>query len=187
MMDIATETRLLIEAVLDGDPCLASLAVNGETLATLRASIVPGLPASKIGGASYHPRPPFERQILVELVVRLQRLRWRRFDATTRTLLPPTEEDLRALRDRHVHASVGFECGAGWTDLLGALFAWLAEIAPHHEWEPVQVKEKFGTLRFYWSGALPDEARPIVDASEHLSSSVCDVCGSPGMLQDDGG
>ena len=41
----------------------------------------------------------------------------------------------------------------------------------------VQVKEKFGTLRFY-TGPATDEHRIIIDTYESLSSRVCEQCGS---------
>ena len=51
--------------------------------------------------------------------------------------------------------------------------------------EAVQVKEKFGTLRFYLSGY---PTNPITDAkihayinfAENMSACTCEVCGSPG-------
>ncbi len=186
-MDIKTETRLLIEAALAGDPALTSLTVSGDTLKTLAAAIVPGAPASTIGGATYRSQPPFQRETLTELVLRMQRLRWRRFSPTTRMLVPPVYEDLLALRSKHVRATVGFECGPGWADLLDALFTWLAEIAPRADWHPVQVKEKFASLRFYWTGDLPDLGQQVIKAAEHVSGNVCEVCGAPGALEHDSG
>jgi hypothetical protein len=40
-----------------------------------------------------------------------------------------------------------------------------------------QVKEKFGTLRFYVSGATPEQHAQIA-LTEHLSASICEQCGS---------
>lgn len=50
----------------------------------------------------------------------------------------------------------------------------------------VQVKEKFGTLRFYMTSYLPgmDE---LIDAAEEQSSVTCEVCGQPGSLDPDYG
>jgi hypothetical protein len=186
-MDITTETRTLIESALAGDPALASLAVSGQTLKTLVATIAPGFPANAIGGATYGPRPPFQRETLIELILRMQRIRWRRFNSTTRILVPPTNDDLLALHSRHVRATVGFECFHGWADLLDALFTWLTEIAPQADWQPVQIKEKFASLRFYWTGNLPHLAQQAIEAAEHVSGYVCEVCGGPGVLQSDGG
>lgn len=48
-----------------------------------------------------------------------------------------------------------------------------------------QVKEKFGTLRFYWRGeGLPesahDEIHGAIGMAELLSSVTCEECGAPG-------
>ena len=42
-----------------------------------------------------------------------------------------------------------------------------------------QVKEKFGGLRFYYSGG-DDYIEAMVELAEHLSDVTCDVCGAPG-------
>ena len=47
-----------------------------------------------------------------------------------------------------------------------------------------QIKEKFGTLRFYYDGGN-DEISGMVDIIESLSSYVCEVCGVPGSLRSD--
>lgn len=182
-MTIATETRTLIEAALAGDPALASLAVAGSSPETLSVHVAPGVPAKSIGDTSYSPEPPFRRETVAELVMRMQRPRWQRVVAITRILLPPEEDDLQALRTRHARAVVPFECWPGWTDLFEAVFTWLGEIAPDHEWSPSQIKEKYGTLRFYWYGDLPDLGAEIIEAAEHISGHLCEVCGAPGRLQ----
>jgi hypothetical protein len=181
-MDITTETRTLIEAALGGDPALAELVVSGQTVKTLVATIAPGIPANTVGGGTYGPQPPFRRETLIELVLRMQRIRWRRFNPTTHMLVPPTHDDLLVLHARHVRATVGFECFHGWADLLDALFTWLTEIAPAADWQPVQIKEKFASLRFYWTGDLPDLALQAIEAAEHVSGHVCEVCGAPGGI-----
>ena len=45
----------------------------------------------------------------------------------------------------------------------------------------LQVKEKFGTLRFY-AGQVDDRAQAYIDFAEHMSGKVCEVCGAPGKL-----
>lgn len=42
-----------------------------------------------------------------------------------------------------------------------------------------QVKEKFGSLRFYMSSA-PDEAYDLIDEAEKKSHTICEMCGAPG-------
>lgn len=51
--------------------------------------------------------------------------------------------------------------------------------------EAVQVKEKFGTLRFYtnYSDEYIDGA---ISMAEHMSSITCETCGKPGELQGKG-
>jgi len=182
-MTIATETRTLIEATLDGDPELAKLTVAGSSPDVLAVHITPGMPNNAIGGTTYHRTPPFRRETIIELVVRMQRLRWRRAAPLTPLAMPPVEADLQALHQKHKRATVGFECLPGWTDLLDAAFTWLDEIASDRQWAPDQIKEKYGTLRFYWHGDLPDLGDAIISAAEHLSGHVCEACGAPGSEQ----
>ena len=44
-----------------------------------------------------------------------------------------------------------------------------------------QVKEKFGTLRFYYYGG-DDYCRGVESLADSLSAVTCEVCGSPGKL-----
>lgn len=75
-------------------------------------------------------------------------------------------------------------CGPGWYPILDELQARLSELVPGYEVQ--QVKEKFGTLRFYWSWpeGTPEEtykaADAFVTAAEHLSARMCEQCGSGG-------
>lgn len=46
----------------------------------------------------------------------------------------------------------------------------------------VQVKEKFGTLRFYTHGAT-EQQYTYIDFAEHISGSICERCGSPGKVR----
>lgn len=186
-MTIVIETRINIEAALAGDPALASLTIAGTSPETLAVHIAPGIPAKSIGGSSYSPAPPFQRETLVELIARMQRLRWQRAAPFTPLGMPPEERDLQALHQKHRKATVGFECGPGWTDLFDATFTWLHEIASNRDWAPSQIKEKFGGLRFYWYGDLPDLGDEIIAAAEPVSGHICEVCGAPGLLHSDGG
>ena len=182
-MTIVIETRILIQAALEGDPTLSSLAVAGSTPGMRSVHIAPGVPARSIGGSTYDPEPSFRRETFAELIVRMQRLRWQRVDGFIRMLEPPDEKDLQALRIKHTRALVPFECGAGWTDLFDAVFIWLQEIAPDRQWSPSQIKEKYGTARFYWHGDLPQLGDEIIDAAEHISGHLREICGAPGRLQ----
>lgn len=49
----------------------------------------------------------------------------------------------------------------------------------------IQVKEKFGDLRFYYSGG-DDYIQGVVDMAEYMSRRTCEVCGSPGVPRNGG-
>lgn len=49
----------------------------------------------------------------------------------------------------------------------------------------IQVKEKFGTLRFYYSGG-DDYISGLVRMAEAMSYNTCEVCGSPGTANKEG-
>ena len=81
----------------------------------------------------------------------------------------------------------GFSCGDGWFNILDQL---MGNIQHHIDWknkkEEVvpqvtldQVKEKFGTLRFYYSGG-DDVIDGMVRMAESMSGVTCEECGSPG-------
>ena len=79
----------------------------------------------------------------------------------------------------------GFECGDGWERLIRDLslqLEFLNENAPVHI-VAEQVKEKFGTLRFYVSILegnkwWADIIYALIDAAESQSSFTCETCGS---------
>ena len=48
-----------------------------------------------------------------------------------------------------------------------------------------QVKEKFGTLRFYYTGG-DDYVRGLVSMAEAMSGVTCEQCGAPGDLRGQG-
>jgi len=81
----------------------------------------------------------------------------------------------------------GFECGDGWFPILNQL---MGNIQHHIDWknresEVVpqvtldQVKEKFGTLRFYYTGG-DDYISGLVSMAESMSGVLCETCGKPG-------
>lgn len=81
----------------------------------------------------------------------------------------------------------GFECGDGWFNLL--LKASLAlEIhinrlpaEQQQSFYATQVKEKYGTLRFYMSSE-DETMSKIIATAESESATTCEVCGKPGEL-----
>ncbi|MBA3857952.1 MAG: hypothetical protein C0507_13695 [Cyanobacteria bacterium PR.3.49] len=48
-----------------------------------------------------------------------------------------------------------------------------------------QVKEKFGTLRFYM-GVAHDAIRAAIDRAEQESAQTCEDCGKPGKVRSGG-
>ncbi|MCA1806515.1 MAG: hypothetical protein LC687_01425 [Actinobacteria bacterium] len=74
--------------------------------------------------------------------------------------------------------SFGFECGDGWFDLIYKLCEDLADMELPMDFEVIQVKEKFGGLRFYINGATEDVFDRINKAEEE-SYTICENCGEP--------
>lgn len=50
--------------------------------------------------------------------------------------------------------------------------------------EAVQVKEKFGSLRFYIYGDSNDRIDAFIDFAESISESTCEICGKYGAAKD---
>lgn len=77
------------------------------------------------------------------------------------------------------------EAPKGWHPLLEDLLAKLREIPGWNDDLIMQVKEKFGGLRFYW--AAPDDwetsgfyerVTTLVNEAEKRSYKICEVCGT---------
>lgn len=93
----------------------------------------------------------------------------------------------------------GIETGDGWYSLLDklcSLLQWDIDKNNYPQIEARQVKEKFGTLRFYYS-YVPSEKKyderkygvqeGMISFAEYLSEYICETCGSTeGVKQTDG-
>lgn len=90
------------------------------------------------------------------------------------------DEDRLPYNDRPIH----FECGDGWFDILLKLSSDIEELG-HSYIEVTQVKEKFGGLRFYVNHA-PETVYKLIAEAERMSYHTCEVCGDPGILQNNG-
>lgn len=100
-------------------------------------------------------------------------------------------------------------CGDGWYDLLDNLMEFCQFHTDRNCYPQVvadQIKEKFGTLRFYYSfednpeleelkETVPDPKyayRPAemlegaISFAEHMSGSICEKCGNPGTFRKGG-
>lgn len=77
----------------------------------------------------------------------------------------------------------GFECGDGWEPLIRILSEEITTMPV--DVVAVQVKEKFGTLRFYTSGGN-DRVYVAIRQAERISARTCEACGAPGKLRGEG-
>ena len=76
----------------------------------------------------------------------------------------------------------GFECGDGWFNIIKDLSEKLEPMGVIAS----QIKEKWGSLRFYvYQGT--DEAWDLIDVAEELAEKTCEECGKPGKLRSDHG
>ena len=99
-----------------------------------------------------------------------------------REISPPVPRGRRATnRDERLLRGEGFAVGDGWFHLIDRLSTKLA-IDP--DLVAVQVKEKFGALRFYISGRsnLRPELRAAIGKAAAASQRTCEVCGKRGKL-----
>ena len=60
------------------------------------------------------------------------------------------------------------------------------ERAGGRQFEVLQVKEKFGGLRFYVNCRKEEAIRQRIGAAAEESFRTCEVCGQPGKLREDG-
>jgi hypothetical protein len=77
----------------------------------------------------------------------------------------------------------GFECGEGWARLIESTL----NVCQHRiqntkglsDFKFVQIKEKFGGLRMYYTSA-DQYISGVIDLAERLSYTTCETCGAPG-------
>ena len=92
--------------------------------------------------------------------------------------------------------SWGFDIGDGWYQIIDIL---CRQIQHHVDWKQaqkdkykrgdgcpqvvaVQVKEKFGTLRFYCTGCS-DKIHKLINKAEEESGFICEDCGERGEVR----
>ena len=89
----------------------------------------------------------------------------------------------------------GLECDDGWFELIDTL---CDKIQSHIDWRSrdiqdaetaenlqvvaEQIKEKFGSLRFYVRGG-DDTTDAFISFAETMSLKICETCGQPGKQQ----
>ena len=93
-------------------------------------------------------------------------------------------ENLSPILDR-IDPTFGrvIDCESGWWSLIERAHKELVAIDP--DYRVYQIKEKFGTLRYYFAMSSPIFAEPmnaVVNYYERCSASTCEVTGKPGVL-----
>lgn len=85
----------------------------------------------------------------------------------------------------------GVECGKGWDAIISEMLDKMVEInekqVANEKFGIAQIKEKFGGLRVYTTGFLPDEAKAAIIAAENKCSKTCEYCGDPASLMSNRG
>jgi len=78
----------------------------------------------------------------------------------------------------------GIEVGFGWYGLILPIINAIRVYNEQHPRDPIditQIKEKFGTLRFYTS-SIPDHISGMIQKAEEESKYICELCGARGKL-----
>ena len=99
-------------------------------------------------------------------------------------------DDLAAKYPKIFKSDFYFECGDGWYNLLDTVCKCIQNYIDRQPIsDPVpqvtadQVKEKFGTLRFYVTGG-DRTTDGMIESAENLSAHICEVCGNRGEVRD---
>ena len=89
------------------------------------------------------------------------------------------------------YAMFGIECGIGWYNIINVL---CYQIQQYLDWknrnnpDPVpqvvaeQIKEKYGTLRFYVYGGN-EKTDGMIRMAEAMSAVTCEQCGNAGFIR----
>lgn len=73
-----------------------------------------------------------------------------------------------------------FECDDGWNKLISDLCRDLAKVDKKKEIRVLQIKEKYGSLRFYTS-YFNQKCHEIINDYEFKSCQICEICGETGQ------
>lgn len=73
-----------------------------------------------------------------------------------------------------------YECGPGWYPLIEVALTAFGE-----NFEPLQIKEKFGELRIY--GGKNERQQAVYDLVTLISRHICEECGKAGVLSEKNG
>ena len=84
---------------------------------------------------------------------------------------------------------ISFELYDGWYKIIHDLSQKIYDICKEKGYEipiAIQVKEKFGNLRFYLEAGY-DEVYDAIDEAEKLSEITCEYCGEDGKIRENHG
>jgi hypothetical protein len=84
-------------------------------------------------------------------------------------------------RNRHSLPS----CYDGWFMIVWDLCQAIQALNPSSDFEVIQAKEKFGTLRFYVQCAN-EQIYQLIREAEQKSAETCEECGQPGEQRNNG-
>ena len=74
------------------------------------------------------------------------------------------------------------EWGNGWCEAFYDLCRQLlVEVKADFQW--IQLKEKFGTARCYYTGCITPYGQELIEIFEHETKEICEFCGAPGQLR----
>lgn len=107
------------------------------------------------------------------------------------------EQKLAQFTPTSVYGHFGLETNYGWDQLLIDTLDKVKVVLDKHwlkltNFQIAQIKEKFGTLRFYWSVAIDEEISmvdreciyneldKIISLAEKQSGKICEKCSKPG-------
>lgn len=82
----------------------------------------------------------------------------------------------------------GIETGDGWYQLIDDLCHRIQKYIDDNDKKQsiaIQIKEKFGALRFYCYNG-DDVIFDMIDAAEKDSMEICESCSKPGIMRNDG-
>lgn len=71
--------------------------------------------------------------------------------------------------------------GKGWKNIVSELFDEVKLADP--ECRVVQVKEKFGGLRFYVENVTNTKVYDLISEAEGYASETCEICSKPAHIQ----
>jgi hypothetical protein len=95
-----------------------------------------------------------------------------------------SETNRNKLKQLKLLQNIPFEFKDGWTELVYDLAVRIMDYCDRYDKEYPsvnQIKEKFGSLRFYCQGGDSMISSMIGDA-ENNSANICEICGNPGKI-----